>query len=395
MKKANKNILLVTSRNIYENSGESSLVNRRSLAVFNVKNKKTDVIGIVRNSSNRRIEYLKKYNCYENLKIIKYEGINFINKIFIFRKNLKQYLRNKKPENIVISGNIYAFFYIDILKKYKKQNNVKYFYDIHGCIEELEEYVFKNKIIGKIIVNLFSKIEKNIIKMCECIYIVSNSMKDYIENKYGIKNKEYVFIPCGIDNKKYDRVYYREKLRKELNIKPDEKVCIYSGGTSKWQMLNESIDYYNNNLKQLGYKLVIFSKDKLKVEKILETKQILKSDIIIKSIDINKLVYYLSIGDVGIMYREKNLTNKVAFPNKFSEYLKGGLLILSTQNIEEQKNIILDNEIGIFIENNNGIFIDKLVKKRLENLKEYYTRCDNVIDNYLDYDKNVLKIKFI
>ncbi|RHG36868.1 glycosyltransferase [Fusobacterium varium] len=389
------NILLITSRNIYENSGESSLINRRSKAIYRKKNKKIDTIGITRDKVNRKKEYLEQFNCYNENLIFKYNKFNFLYKIFLFRKNLKKYLLEKRPKNIFISGFTLIFFYIDILIDYKKIEKVKYFYDMHGCTEEFEEYLIKNKYLGKCINKFYSKIEKKSLTICDSIFIVSNSMKEYIERKYLIFNKEYYFIPCGIDEIFIDRAYLRKKWRKKFGILDNEKVFLYSGGTSKWQQIDESIKLYENEFKKLNYKMVIFSKNIEEINNILKKMNLNRKDYIIKSLKLNELTDALTIGDIGVMLREKSMTNLVAFPNKFSEYIKSGLLVLASENVEEQRKIILEYGIGEIKEKNSIEKIEVKVEERLSNLGEFYKKCDQLIKDKLSYEKNVDYIKLL
>ncbi|EHO82811.1 glycosyltransferase [Fusobacterium ulcerans] len=389
------NILLITSRNIYENSGESSLVNRRNEAIYQKRNKKIDIIGITKDKFNRKKEYLGQFNCYNENLIFKYNKLNFLYKIFIFRKNLKKYLLEKKPKNIFISGFTLIFFYIDILIEYKKNEKVKYFYDMHGCTEEFEEYLVKNKYLGKYINKFYSKIEKKSLELCDSVFIVSNFMKEYIERKYLIFNKEYYFIPCGIDETFIDRIHLRKKWRKIFGILDNEKVFLYSGGTSKWQQIDESIKLYENEFKKLNYKMVIFSKNIEEINNILKRMNLNRENYIIKSLKLNELINALTIGDIGIMLREKTITNLVAFPNKFSEYIKSGLLVLASENVEEQRKIILEYGVGEIKEKNSIEKIEIKVEERLNNLEEFYKKCDQLIKNKLSYERNVNKIIFL
>ena len=389
------NILLITSRNIYENSGESSLINRRNEAIYQKRNKKIDIVGITKDKSNRKKEYLKQFNCYNENLIFKYNKINFLYKIFIFRKNLKKYLLEKKPNNIFISGFTLIFFYIDILIDYKKTKKVKYFYDMHGCTEEFEEYLIKNKYLGRYVNKFYSKIEKKSLELCDSIFIVSNSMKEYIEKKYLIFNKEYYFIRCGIDENFIDREYLRKKWRKTFKILDNEKVFLYSGCTSKWQQIDESIKLYENEFKKLNYKMVIFSKNIEEINSILKKLNLNKENYIIRSLKLDELIDALTIGDIGVILRKKSITNLVAFPNKFSEYIKAGLLVLASENVEEQRKIIKEYRIGEIKEKNSIEKIEAKSQERLDNLEEFYKKCDQLIKDKLSYKRNINKIIFL
>ena len=315
-------LLLLTNRNIYSNCGESSLIHRRNLAILEEKKIKIDIIGFSKKNKEKSENYLATFKCYDKIKVIFFSYKNIIKNIIVLRKELKKYLKIENPKNIIISGYICSIFSFDILKSYKQKNNCKFFYDLHGCVEEFQEYLIKNKILGRILTIFYSFIEKKVLKISDSVFIVSNYMKKYLEEKYKVLGKEYYFIPCGIENCDINRLYYRKKIRNELGIDINEKVYLYSGGVSKWQMLEESLLIYKNHFKELGYKLVIFSKNTGAILEILNKVNLNLNNVIIKSVKNEELLNYLTIGDIGIMYREKKMTNKVAFPNKFSEYLK-------------------------------------------------------------------------
>lgn len=140
--------------------------------------------------------------------------------------------------------------------------------------------------------------------------------------------------------------------------------------------------------------MVIFSKNIEEINNILKRMNLNRENYIIKSLKLNELINALTIGDIGIMLREKTITNLVAFPNKFSEYIKSGLLVLASENVEEQRKIILEYGVGEIKEKNSIEKIEIKVEERLNNLEEFYKKCDQLIKNKLSYERNVNKIIF-
>ena len=141
--------------------------------------------------------------------------------------------------------------------------------------------------------------------------------------------------------------------------------------------------------------MVIFSKNIEEINNILKKMNLNRKDYIIKSLKLNELTDALTIGDIGVMLREKSMTNLVAFPNKFSEYIKSGLLVLASENVEEQRKIILEYGIGEIKEKNSIEKIEVKVEERLSNLGEFYKKCDQLIKDKLSYEKNVDYIKLL
>ncbi|MGL5623300.1 glycosyltransferase [Cetobacterium sp.] len=386
----NKNILLITTRNIIENTGESALVNRRSKHLGEVLNSKIDLLIFNKKTRQKNISQLREIKEYQDIIIIGYGLKTIIFNIFQFRKILKRYLKEKNPEKIIVSGVIFSIFIFDLLKKYKK-TKVEIIYDMHGCLEELLEYPTKSKLYSRILYMFLKQSEKKVLGISNSVFIVSNEMINYIKEEYGLNLKTY-FIPCGIDSEDFNRDYFRKEWRKKLNIKEEEIVCVYSGGTSKWQMIEETIDYYEKNLKKLNMKMLILTKNISKVEKIIQNLNYDSSNYIFKSLNREDVIPALTAADFGIMLRESTLTNKVAFPNKFSEYLKAGLYLILTKNVIEQYRIAKKYNVGFFIEDDKILLLKKLDK--VFDKVEQYKKCDLVIKNELDY-KNILKIRKI
>ena len=54
----------------------------------------------------------------------------------------------------------------------------------------------------------------------------------------------------------------------------------------------------------------------------------------------------LMCGDYGLLLREESVTNKVASPIKFAEYLACGLGIIITPNIGDYSSYVINNNCG-------------------------------------------------
>ena len=54
----------------------------------------------------------------------------------------------------------------------------------------------------------------------------------------------------------------------------------------------------------------------------------------------NQIFEYLSACDVGMLIRDDNFTNRVAFPNKFSDYINAGLSIVISPSLREPTRLL-------------------------------------------------------
>jgi hypothetical protein len=58
---------------------------------------------------------------------------------------------------------------------------------------------------------------------------------------------------------------------------------------------------------------------------------------------------YLCASDYGILLRENSITNQVASPVKFAEYLSAGLKILISENLGDYSEFVTKNKCGTII----------------------------------------------
>ena len=68
----------------------------------------------------------------------------------------------------------------------------------------------------------------------------------------------------------------------------------------------------------------------------------------------------LNACDYGVLCREDSITNRVASPTKFAEYLASGLKILISERVGDYSNLVSENEIGEIIRKKTACSLVKL-----------------------------------
>ena len=74
-------------------------------------------------------------------------------------------------------------------------------------------------------------------------------------------------------------------------------------------------------------------------------------NIISKFVDNNEIYKYLSAADIGFIWREESVTNKVASQVKFSEYICCGLLVISNSNVDLITSFVKEYKIEKILNN--------------------------------------------
>lgn len=348
-------ILMVSSRNIYNSTGEIRLIKSRA------------------NVLSRDYGIITDFICYRNKEVLKnpqeiiderseftlfpYSMINPIS-ILKNKKLVKKKVLSivKNYDAVIISGELV----LDLIIKIKKITSIPIFYDIHGVCDELSEFKSDNFLVNlkrKMIFHLFQHLERKYINKYDAAFAVTTELKEHVIKKYNAENLKYFIVPCAkgkysldIKSIKNNRKTYRAKY----NISENDIVFIYSGGYSPWQCVDESINLFiEYNKFNKNSKFLILSGDKDKID----TKG--NENIIKDSVPYDEVDATLCAGDYAFMLRGDFVTNHVAFPNKYCEYLASGMRVISSSNLYTVSKSIKNNNVGLVLENNNDIAMIK------------------------------------
>jgi hypothetical protein len=373
-------ILFVTTRNILNTSGEFRLINNRANALLKKWNIKTTYIVMC---NEKKIKSQNELKCMD-LDLIKFPFKNNIISIIGAYLNGKREISNLLGDDryscIILSG-VGMLHYIPAIKK---KASIPIIADIHGAKEELIEYKTGGIFIDFIKSLLFLFImfgEQKYLKKTDGILSVSSALCKYLDRIYNTEKVKKYVIPCSV---MYDetiienREYYRRIYRSKYGLLEHDLVFVYSGGISPWQCIDETIDMFCNyrDMYNNSAKLLIYSHNHKNIEPLIKG----KTNILLYNLESNEVAKALCAGDFAFMLREDNITNNVAYPNKFLEYIHSGLKVISTEFVHDVSNQIREYDLGITINSffdlnalNNYIIETNKKGYNKENIKDFLT----------------------
>jgi len=164
-------------------------------------------------------------------------------------------------------------------------------------------------------------------------------------------------------------------IKKELGINENDIVLVYSGSTAPWQsfqLLEEFICPIMDQKSEI--KILFLSKEN---KDNLRLKNKYNDRVIIKWVEHKDVLNYLSCCDYGILLREQSITNKVASPTKFAEYLFAGLPVLISTNLGDFSEFVLQHNCGLVLDERNP-FNTELQKTDFK-IRDY---CNTISVNY-------------
>lgn len=231
-----------------------------------------------------------------------------------------------------------------LLKKNNWTNRVVF--DGRGAYDaEYNEYL--NKITS--LSDSISDLERDAILLSDFRCAVSEKLVTYWHQKYNYVSKNHCVIPCTINSNEshYPSENEIKSVRKELGFANDDVVIVYSGSAADWQSLQMVDDFLLLQMRSnTGIKFILLSNSPLEQLKMYKE---FPNRIIQKWVKAHEVKKYLYASDYGMLIRENSVTNEVASPTKFAEYLHAGLKVLISENIGDFSAFTKKNNCGTII----------------------------------------------
>lgn len=381
-------VLILAVRNMATISGEWRLISERARALWLESGISTVVYTLTRRE---RLSSPSIAPRVEGIEIHHFVYGSLLEIPIAFTKMVREVMKVASHQSIkavIISGAL-AYLSWPILRRTGKIIIT----DIHGPIEEWLEYppkFIKWRLLVCFLVRLVKILERNVVSKCNATLVVSHPLEAYVKREYN--SKQVFVIPCGAVSHMTieDFVSARIEWRKKFGI-GDSPAFVYSGGLSKWQLVDKVCFLFNTLKKHIpNCKLLLITPDPKVAMDIASGSGLMQEDVICISLPADEVGLALCACDVGFLLREDNITNKMAFPNKFAEYVRSGLIIITSPGLVEPYEIVTQYKLGIGIVPENmiqpSVIIDlkQMTDKRKTDIISYYRRCLEIFKRHMD-----------
>jgi hypothetical protein len=354
-----------------------------------------DVVKFLENNFNEEVKllaFISLRGFTKSKRQIKQELPNaivlpMIPKMTNWKKNkflLSLYCNIYKPKKI-IARSVMAAKLALLMRDDKKCN--KLVYDGRGAIEaEWKEYkVIQDDLLLKSIHDF----EKEVILRSDFRISVSNALVDFWRINFSYTGNDHVIIPCTL-NSDFENVTLAElsisNKRRELSLLEGDTVYVYSGSVAGWQSFEILFSFIEPILKKSSNnKIVFFSPQNSNLEKL---QNLFPDQVVRKHLSSDKVSDYLIVGDYGLLIRENSLTNQVASPVKYAEYLACGLKVIISENLGDYTKLSAQKNWGYVYTN----FNDSIVKPDLAEKQNIANEAISFFSkkNYLSQYKQLL-----
>lgn len=370
-------MILITNTNMGKRSGNATLLERRAEAMFAVKGIFTRILVY------RGVRQERKPVRTDSYSVDYADAFS----------GIKKEILSIRPEYIVLYGrrvSILTFRLRRFLKK--EQLDCKILLDIQACVEE--KWEFAEGLKQKLKYPLHSLVFRLTLNDVDGAFVVSDELIENCEQKRMRKGKPFVFykVRCGI-NALYtpqEKQVYRRSVRQQYGISDDTVVFVFGGFRLPWQKIDETIaqmQCYDLALEKAHF--MFFCDSDPEFEQQL-AKAFPKGNYTVKLIDKAAYLQTLCACDVGYLLRDYKETNRVAFPNKFSEYLSCGLLIAINGSLPEPLRILKKHDIP-YLNPDNAALQQNLdqIHWYQNHLEQYYEKAVQACLQELMYDAQI------
>ena len=221
--------------------------------------------------------------------------------------------------------------------------------------------------------------ELNAVKNADFKIAVSQKLVEFWEGnlKISVPINSYSVIPCTISS--------LANIEERKNDKTDAVKLVYAGGTGAWQSFDTVTELLDKALDiQDNLEVLFLSKPHKSIEELIQK---FPNRVKCKWVGHHEVFEQLQSCDYGILIRDKKITNKVASPVKFAEYLNAGLKVLISEELGDFTAFTEINQAGVVIKGDLPYLekVDADEKIKMQNLsKSYFTKSSKTVkEGYL------------
>lgn len=246
----------------------------------------------------------------------------------------------------------------------------KIIYDGRGAIKaEQDEYGIYN---GTGIEQDIAELERKAVIESDFRISVSEKLVEYWIDTYGYDKEKELVIPCSV-SQSFSQDFNDKDYELLPGLDKDDILLIYSGSLAGWQsfqLLSQILKRFLST--NLNVKILFLSKEQ---DEITELVKKFPDHIYRRWVAPELVKDYLLLGDYGLLIREKNVTNQVASPVKFAEYLMAGLSVIMTPEIGDYSEFVHSHDCGLIIDDKMNYKLTKVSQSKKEHNQSLANRC--------------------
>ena len=276
---------------------------------------------------------------------------------FVLRQWIRRHFPHDQPLIVRCRNATTTSIALDALRDYR---NVRVIYDCRGAevtetIQTLGlETTPQNEwpAQAKKHIAQIQAAEGRAVRQADGVTCVSLAMVDVLRQAYPqIPGEKLFVVPCCPDLEAFTSVVNeRDTVRRELGFH-DKYVVSYCGSLAWYQFPEASIRVFRliKSLRPDAHFFAITTQPE-QMRPLLEKAGFSPADYTIRSVPAQEVPRLLVASDVGLLLRDDSLTNRVASPIKFGEYMAAGVPVIVSPRLGDCSESVRSEQLGIEVD---------------------------------------------
>ena len=215
-----------------------------------------------------------------------------------------------------------------------------------------------------------STLEREVITRSDLRMAVSHALVDHWRSAFGYAALRHVVIPCTL-GRSVEALPMRQRngLRAALGWHADDTVLVYSGSAVGWQSLELAERVVAPWLSADPSRRMLFLSTPHAVIDRLAKRH--PGQVARRWVEHEQVRAILQDCDIGLLLRDARVTNRVASPTKFAEYLSAGLPVAISSSVGDFSGMVREDHLGQVMEDGDALGLSRPTSVEVERLMRH------------------------
>lgn len=187
-------------------------------------------------------------------------------------------------------------------------------------------------------------VESEAVRNSDMRLAVSRALLGFWQERYGHAGPAHTVIPCTLGEEALERSPHGNRTRADLGFAGTDVVLAYAGSVAGWQSFGLLERLLAPVLEQQpAVKLLFLSRPDPGIDRLQSRFPGRLKRVWVAPEEVHAV---LAQCDHGLLLREDSITNRVASPTKFAEYLIAGLPVIITEHIGDYSAFVAEQRAG-------------------------------------------------
>lgn len=187
----------------------------------------------------------------------------------------------------------------------------------------------------------FRPLENQAVNASDLRIAVSHALVGHWRERYGYSGQAHVVVPCTLGK---EHLIWLEKQATDYGSPNTDLMLVYSGSTAGWQSFALLEPLIGKALAQQEELHAVFLSKEDDNNRSLQERY--PERVHITWVSPEQVPAVLDECDMALMVREDTVTNRVASPTKFAEYLCAGLPVIISAGLGDFSDLVVANGLG-------------------------------------------------